>query len=119
MIIDFAKFPFTTMDGENTTAIIERDEYAAQKGSLALFIEYEYDGETERLPVTVFIKPLPEGCAALDRNNLEDYDYWEQVVELIKDNELGEFIGEIPSGFCMYPVVKFDEQRLRTCLLPF
>lgn len=116
MKITNAEFPFVLSNGEKTTARLESSEYAAQKGSIALFIEYEFDEERENLPLTVFVAPLPEGCAALDRNNLESYGYWEQIIELIRDNELGEFIGEIPSGYCMYPVIKFNMDNLLALL---
>lgn len=107
----------TPFDGE-VDAHLELSSYEAN-GNLAIILCYYYKEDNggefkEKIPITTNICPLPKNMAALDRNNLENYEYWEQIKILIASNELGVMKGEIPSGYCEYPVFEFDMERLKS-----
>lgn len=62
--------------------------------------------------ITVNLIDLPKGHAAIDTNNMGT-----AVLDFLKKYKLAEPIGlEIPSGFCMFPVYKFNEMELRKYL---
>lgn len=83
-------------------------------GSIALILQsYNPDGYWEEFGViTVRLEPLPEGLVALDNNNTSEY--FPQIEELFKDNDLGYFTGfSIPSGYCSYPLVKLNLEKIQ------
>lgn len=105
-------FPFVDMGVEKQARLLVR-RYAEPKNlAISILVKNEEYGE-EDLIISVNIIPLPDGMTALDRNNYESYGLWQQIIELIRDNELGICKGEIPSGFCMYPVFQFDINKLK------
>lgn len=58
--------------------------------------------------LTVNIETLPDDHAAVDTNNCP----WAE--DLILENKLGERTGySLGSGFCRYPVYKFDLNKVR------
>lgn len=50
---------------------------------------------------------LAEDEAYVDLNN------WPDAAEIIDEYELGKCVGMGTSGYCMYPRVKFDLEKLR------
>lgn len=113
----FLQTPFS---GE-VDAHLKLSSYSTNE-NLAILLCYYYkedDGEIyeEKIPITVNIVELPKNMAALDKNNLENYEYWEQIKLLIASNELGVMRGEVPSGYCMYPVFEFDMEKLKSLSL--
>ena len=57
--------------------------------------------------ITVNIDKLESDCAAIDVNNFP------QAEKFITENKLAEFTGDHAiSGFCVYPIYKFDMERL-------
>lgn len=104
-------FPFVDMGVEKQARLLVRRYAEPNNLAISILVNEEY-GE-EDLIISVNIIPLPDGMTALDRNNYECYGLWQQIIELIRDNELGICRGEIPSGFCMYPVFQFDINKLK------
>ena len=50
----------------------------------------------------------PDYCGYLDTNNMSE------IERFIKENGIGEFTGwKQRSGFCSYPLYKFDPEKLR------
>jgi hypothetical protein len=77
----------------------------SDNGNLAICIDAENEGPFATL--TVNIDPLPAPLAAVDTNNCS----WAE--EFIEKYELGTFTGmTLRSGFCTYPVYKFDLDKL-------
>jgi len=105
-------FPFRYCGEERTAKLLVRRYAQPNNLALSIVVEDEEYGEEDVL-FSVNIVPLPEGMTALDRNNYESYGLWQQIIELIRDNELGICRGEIPSGYCMYPVFQFDIEKLK------
>lgn len=64
------------------------------------------DGPYARMTVNLNEK-LPEDEAYVDMNN------WPGVGEIIDEYELGKCVGAGTSGYCIYPKVKFDLEKLR------
>ena len=50
---------------------------------------------------------LAEDEAYVDLNN------WPDAAEIINTYKLGKCVGAASSGYCMYPRVKFDLEKLR------
>lgn len=74
--------------------------------NLAILLDSPTEGPFARL--TVNIDELPEGYAYVDTNNCP----WAE--EFIKEHKLGEptnLCGH--SGYCTYPLYKFDLQKLK------
>ena len=66
-------------------------------------------------PFAVFTKnlgvELPEDEACIDANNLPDLADW------LVENKLAEPTGyAIPSGYCVYPVYKFDLNKINAII---
>lgn len=106
-------FPFRYCGEERTAKLLVRRYAQPNNLALSIVVEDEEYGEEDVL-FSVNTIPLPEGMTALDRNNMESYGHWQDIIKLIRDNELGEFVSEIPSGYCMYPVFQFDVEKLKT-----
>ena len=80
-----------------------QSEYS-DNGNIAVIMLTE-DGE-RYATLTVNITPKEKDCAAIDTNN------YPQGMDFIEKNHLGEKIGEEQSGYCTYPVVRFDRAAL-------
>lgn len=83
----------------------------ADNGNLAILM-YTMDPEYGFLEpfatMTVNIDLLPEGYATIDTNNLGD-----GIVDWLTIQGIAEPTGDyLPSGFCVYPIVKFNEEWL-------
>lgn len=78
-------------------------------GNLAIVLDSPTEGPFATLTVNlVNYGKLPEGYAFLDTNNCP----WAE--RFVKLNELGEDTGlSGASGYCTYPLYKFDMQKLR------
>ncbi len=75
--------------------------------SIAIQAWNRQEGPIATLTVSLCDKNLKEGEAYVDTNNCP----W--VVDFIEREGLGKRTGRIGySGFCSYPVVKFDMQRV-------
>lgn len=71
--------------------------------------ETEFGGLEHFASVTVNIVDLPYLHAAIDTNNNGP-----QILDFLKKNGFGELTGlQIPNGYCVYPVFKFNEDKLR------
>lgn len=71
--------------------------------------DLEWGGLTPYCDVTVNIDPLPYLHSCIDTNNNP-----QQVIEFLEKNGFGEDTGmHMFSGFCMYPVFRFNEEKLR------
>lgn len=89
---------FTTYPGCH----IQQERYQAD-GSLALELWNEEDGPIARLTTCLLDRNLAEDEAYIDLNNCP----W--AMPLIEKYGLGKPTGRIGhSGYCTYPVVKFD-----------
>lgn len=81
-----------------------------ENGNLAIVLECaggEYAGE-EFDTLTVNLGPTGPGYAAIDTNNLPS------ALDFVAENRLGTPTGTTrSSGYCSYPVVSFDMERLR------
>lgn len=84
-------------------------------GNGVLCLNFEYDdpesGEREFFcRATVNIRSLPYLHSALDTNNNGD-----KIVDFLEMNGFGKAIGvSLESGFCVYPVFKFNKAKLRS-----
>lgn len=88
------------------------DHYAID-GSPAITLECFEDGCWQTFnTITVWIKHNMEPSVVyLDANNCQEY--WEEIIALFKDNNLGTFTGRKEnSGFCMYPEVVLNLEKL-------
>ena len=76
--------------------------------SIAVDVQNDEDGPIARLTVCLVDKTLGENEAYIDTNNCS----W--AVDFIEENCLGEKTGRSrESGYCTYPVVKFDAGQLK------
>ena len=80
--------------------------------NLALIAEYDYEGEKESIVLSTNIIELPPNMVCLDENNLTNYGLWDTITEFIRENELADIRGYIPSGYCEYPLYEFDLAKL-------
>lgn len=81
-----------------------RHEY--MNDNLAIRLVTTYGEPWTTLTVNLGVK-LPSNYAYVDTNNNPD------IEKFIKDNELGEFAGGyMTSGYCRYPLYKFDLTKL-------
>lgn len=84
----------------------------AENGNLAIIAEcwdeeYKYWDRFSVFTVNLSEK-LPEDCAYIDINNSPDLPDW------IKEHGIGEPTGKVSqSGFCAYPLYKFDLQKIK------
>lgn len=75
--------------------------------SLFIEIDDKYDGGIVRLTTCLGDDSLAPDESYVDVNNFPD------VLEFIRNNHLGKRTGkEMQSGYVVYPVVKFDLDRL-------
>lgn len=87
----------------------------ADNGNLALMMVIDdgedcIPGEMYGVPTVNLGVPCDEDCAFIDTNNMPD------VLDFIIDNGLGDLTGRnAPSGFCMYPEVRFYPEFLADC----
>ena len=72
--------------------------------ALQLFTEHGSPFAT----ITTNIVDLPEGCAAIDINNCPWALEFLERYELVKD-----YWFPVQSGFCVYPVVQLDLEKLK------
>ena len=73
------------------------------------YYDEELQMEDHYSDLTVNIEKLPYLYSALDTT----YNT-ENVLKFITDHALGEFTGKyLYSGFCRYPVVKFNEEKMK------
>lgn len=91
--------------GETYNLFLVLDRYV-DNNNIAVMIWDENEGPFADL--TVNIAPLPEGYACIDTNNFRE------GIDLIKKYNLGEPIGQtLRSGFCEYPVYKFNMDNIK------
>ena len=82
-----------------------------RNGNICLGFSYcnKYDELADFCRATVNITDLPYLYAAIDTNN-----NGAKMVDFLVKNKFGTLTGNhIPSGYCVYPVIKFNEQRLK------
>lgn len=93
--------------GEEQEVILRLNSYG--NGRLAIE-SLLLDGEPwGLLTVNIPDSPVEEDEACLDTNN------WEDVVQLVEEYHLGENTGKLAfSGYCVYPIYKFDRKILNT-----
>lgn len=73
------------------------------------FFEKEYGCWEPFTDVTVNVGKLPFLESAIDTNNNGD-----AIIHFLVQNGFGELTDKfIPSGFCVYPVFRFNEEKLR------
>lgn len=71
--------------------------------------DLEYGGLSPYCDVTVNVGPLPYLHSCIDINN-----NGAKIIEFLEKNGFGERTDmELPSGFCWYPVFRFNEEKLR------
>lgn len=105
-------FAYDAPYGETETVSIECAMY---KDNNNLYIGLSYfDKEMGEMEcygdVTVNILDLPYLHAALDTNNMNK----EKLLSFLTENGFGELTGNaLPSGYCMYPIFKFSEEKLK------
>lgn len=69
----------------------------------------DFGGMDHFTDVTVNLRKLPYLHAAIDINN-----NGAQMLDFLQKNAFGELTGrQIPSGYCVFPVFKFNEDKLR------
>ena len=105
-------FAYDAPYGETETVSIECAMYE-DNNNLYIGLSY-FDKEMGEMDyygdVTVNILTLPYLHAALDTNNMNK----EKLLSFLKENGFGELTGNaLPSGYCMYPIFKFSEEKLR------
>lgn len=102
-------YDYTDRFGETHKVCFSRASYYDNRNLAVLAYCDEEGGLWPYADITVNIEPLDDPClAAIDTNNLGD-----GIVEWLEDNGIASFAGRtIPSGFCLFPVVKFDEDWL-------
>jgi len=98
--------------GEYEITRIEISTYCSDNNlAIELFSlneEWKIEEPFATLTVNLNYKGLEKNEAFVDVNNCP----W--AVEFIKENKLGEFTGiELPSGYCLYPLYKFDLNKLK------
>lgn len=73
------------------------------------YYDTELGMEDHYSDLTVNVDDLPYLHSTVDTTYNTD-----NIMKFIKDHELGEFTGQfLYSGFCRYPVVKFDEEKVK------
>lgn len=82
------------------------DRYVANDG-LAIELWNEEDGPIARITVCLPKYKVAEDEAFVDTNNNPG------IMEVIEKYKLGELKGSGVSGFCCYPLVKFNMAELR------
>lgn len=105
---DLTFYPYEDAYGNHFTITFAKGVY--NNGNLAVIIyneEPEYGYLEPYADLTVNIEPLDHDYkAAIDTNNLPN-----EIIDWLEENEIAWATGEeLHSGFCTYPVVKFDEQ---------
>lgn len=104
-------FEYTDSFGDNYILYPEFSMYTNNKN---LFLGFEYyDSEWEDIDsycdATVNIFKLPFLHSAIDTNNNGD-----KIIDFLERNGFGERTGQfIPSGYCMFPVFKFNEEKIK------
>lgn len=97
--------------GRSNTMYVEMAKYG-ENGNLAIQLYCNDDGYMEpwsTMTTNLSVK-LPADCAYIDTNN-NGYE----IVDWIIKNEFGVPTGEVrQSGYCVYPLVKFDLSKLAT-----
>lgn len=105
--------PFETCFGRQTSLVLSRLSYS-RTGTLAV-VAYEASEEvlepyatlTVNLPDWAFL--LDEGLVFVDTNN----NPW--AIRWLEDNGIARYMGvKAVSGFCDYPLMKFDLGKLGT-----
>lgn len=82
-------------DYSKTLAVMANNDDGSPYGVATVYLE----GQSEN---------LPRDCAFVDTNN------WPDVVELLEKEGLAEEIEEAGvSGFCVYPAMKFNLDRIK------
>ena len=104
-------FDYTSFFGGKYEVEITVNSYVDNK-NLYVGLNY-YDEEMEGMfpftAVTVNVDKLPYLQAAIDTNN-----NGHSIIEFLEENGLGKLTGEYQqSGFCTYPVFKFNEEKLQ------
>ena len=104
------------VNGEEYPFRIVQNSYV-DTNDLALILEANLEGFWESFcDLTVNLGKMPKGKICIDKNNLGNM--WNNIKELFKDNNLGTFTGEsIASGFCLYPVLEFNQEEIEKCCL--
>lgn len=104
------RFDFTDRWGDKVETYFEVTNYA-HNGNLAIMLlskNPDFDGLEPYGDLTRNIADLPPYCAAVDTNNLSP-----SIVDALEKEGIAHRFGEITSGFCTYPIMKFDPQALQ------
>ena len=100
---------YVTPSGDELAAKIEINRYLSN-GCIYIGLLTKEDGYWEPYGnITVNLcEGAPDYCGYLDTNNMSE------IERFIKENGIGEFTGwKQRSGFCSYPLYKFDPEKLR------
>ena len=110
-----------SFDGRSAELVKAKYDYVKYGRSHPMFLEAAMYGENRNLAIKMYsndagyMEPwstltvnlsvkLPPDCAYIDTNNNGD-----EVIDWIIKNKLGTPTGEVRrSGYCVYPMVKFD-----------
>ena len=102
-------FNVTTPYAEYKDCRLTRAAYS--NGHIALSIDNDVDGPIAHLTVNIdCINDKPENWVAVDTNNFPEAE------ALIEQLGIGVPVGLGVSGFCLYPVYKFDTEAVEKYL---
>lgn len=99
------KFDLITRWGTDKDCYLSLDHYTVD-GSLCLRVLNDHD----RLicTLTVYLGEVPKNCAYLDVNNCIFAE------KLVTELGIGKFFANVlGSGFCIYPLYKFDLDKIK------
>ena len=105
------QYSYKNAYGETYSLRLQKAEYS-NNGNLAvesLYHDEDFDAWLPYAMVTVNLnEELPQGFAYVDANNFRD------VVAFLEDNGIAKWTGRCRvSGFCQYPLVKFNEDAFK------
>lgn len=103
------RFPIMDASGVRIDTYFQIETYASNNNlAIRLLSEEPDDGYLEDYAsLTVNIAELPPYAAAIDTNNLPS-----SIVSALEEKGIAHVTGCIQSGFCTYPVVRFDAEKL-------
>ena len=93
-------FGIQTRFGYFSNCTLKPGSYANDHVAIQIMCE---EGPFGTLTVNIDgIENYPKNCSCVDTNNLPEAE------EIIKHLKLGQKVGSLPSGWCVYPVYQFD-----------
>ena len=92
--------------GEKAKVVVEYSQYS-DYGNTAVMLKDAEDGALWSV-LSVNIKPLEEGCFAVDVNNCPT------AVKFLIDNNIAKPLNsDIKSGYCVYPIFKLTSTEMK------